>query len=98
MRFQKEDYYQNNITNTAAQIKQLNDKINRFSFLRLALLLVGGFCLFQVLQSQQLALTLITLIGILILSFWLVFIQRKLVKSKEAFERFFKIKENEIEV
>lgn len=98
MRFQKEDYYQNNSTKTAAQIKQLNGKINRFSFLRLALILVGGFALFQVIQSEQLTLTLITFIGILILFFWLVFIQSKLVKSKEALERFLKINENEIAV
>ncbi len=98
MRFQKEDYYQNNITDTAAQIKQLNGKINRFSFLRLALILLGGFALFQVIQSEQIALTLVTFIGILILFFWLVFIQSKLVKSKEEFERFLKINENELAV
>src|SRR5690606_40889443 len=43
-------------TDTAAQIKRLNGKINRFSFLRLALILVGGFALFQVIQSEQIAL------------------------------------------
>lgn len=96
MGFQREEYYQNNRTNTAERIKQLNRKINRFSFMRLALILLGGFALFQVIQSEQIALTLITFIGILILFFWLVFIQSKLVKSKEAFERFLKVNDNEI--
>ncbi len=98
MSFQKEEYYQNNITSTAANIKLLNSKINRFSFLRLALILVGGFALFQVIQSEQLTLTLITFFGIVILFFWLVFIQSKLIKSKEVLERFLKINENEIAV
>jgi DNA mismatch repair ATPase MutS len=98
MGFQKEEYYNNNITTTAVQIKQLNGKINRFSFLRLALILGGGFALFQVIQSEQIALTLITFIAILLLFFWLVFIQSKLVKSKEALERFLKVNENEIAV
>jgi len=98
MSFQKEEYYQSNITDTTARINELSSKINRFSFLRLALILVGGFTLFQVIQSEQVALTLITFIGIVILFFWLVFIQSKLVKNKEAFERFLKINENEITV
>jgi len=98
MSFQKEDYYQNNIANTAARIKELNGKINRFSFLRLALILLGGFALFRVIQSEQVALTLLTFIAILVLFFWMVFIQSKLVKKKEELERFLKVNANEVAV
>jgi len=96
MKFQKEDFYLHNITSTQDQIKQLSSKINRFALLRLTVILLGGFTLFQVIQSQQIALTLITFIVILILFFWLVSIQSKLTKNREALERFLKINENEI--
>jgi len=98
MKFHKEDFYQNNIESTKDQVKQFSTKINRFALLRLAVILFGGFALFQVIQTQQIAWTLITFIVVVILFFWLVSIQSKLTKSKEALERFLKINENEIAV
>src|SRR5690606_15673749 len=94
----KADFYQNNISNTQSQIDQLSSKINRFALLRLAVILVGAIALFQVIQSQQITLTLLTFFIILLLFFWLVSIQSRLTKGKEALERFLKINENEVAV
>src|SRR5690606_17667935 len=98
MTFQKAEFYQNNINNTQNQINQLSSKINRFALLRLAVILVGGIALFQVIQSQQITLTLVTFFIILLLFFWLVSIQSKLTKAREALERFLKINKNEVAV
>jgi len=98
MKSQKEHFYQENITNTTEQIKQLSNKINRFALLRLAVILLGGFALFQVIQSQQIALTLFTFIIVIILFFWMVSIQSKLTKSRDVLERFLKVNENEIAI
>src|SRR5690606_19815095 len=98
MTFQKAEFYQNNIKNTQSQINQLSSKINRYALLRLAVILVGGIALFQVIQSQQITLTLVTFFIILILFFWLVAIQSKLAKEKEALDRFLRINDNEVAV
>src|SRR5690606_28856208 len=94
----KEDFYQNNISNTQSQIDQLSSKINRFALLRLAVILVGGIALFQVIQSQQITLTLITFFIVLLLFFWLVSIQSKLTKEKDALEHFLRINDNEVAI
>src|SRR5690606_19271987 len=98
MKSQNEHFYQKNITNTKEQIKQLSNKINRFALLRLAVILLGGFALFQVIQSQQIALTLFTFIIVIILFFWMVSIQSKLTKARDVLERFLKVNENEVAV
>jgi len=98
MKSQKEHFYQKNITNTKEQIKQLSNKINRFALLRLAVILLGGFALFQVIQSQQIALTLFTFIVVIILFFLMVSIQSKLTKSRDILERFLKVNENEVAI
>src|SRR5690606_27205588 len=98
MKFQKEDFYQNNIATTKEQIKQLSGRVNRFALMRLAVILLGGFALFQVIQTQQIALTLITFILTILLFFWLVSIQSRLTKRKESLEHFLRINENEIAI
>src|SRR5690606_36262333 len=65
---------------------------------RLAVILIAAVALFQVIQSQQITLTLVTFFIILLLFFWLVSIQSKLTKAREALERFLKINENEVSV
>ena len=96
MTFQREEFYQQNTSKARAEIKDLDKKIDQISLMRLALIVVGGAALFQVIQAQLLTLTLLTFIGLLILFFLMVSRQSKLSAKKETASRFLKINENEI--
>jgi len=98
MEFQKEEFYQANSKKAKTKIKELTLRINRLALLRLAVILIGAFALFQVIQTQQIVLTLGVFILIIILFSWLVYLQSKVNKVKVHFENYLKVNENELQV
>src|SRR5690606_41982318 len=96
MAFPREDFYKLNISQSRAAIKRFNRQIDRLSLMRLALIVFGGVALFQVIQAQQVTLTLLCFIGLLVLFFLMVSKQSKLTVKKDDQIRFLKINENEI--
>lgn len=96
MTFQREEFYQQNTSRASAEIKDLNQKIDRISLMRLVLIIAGGAALFQIIQAQLLTATLLSFIGLLILFFWMVSRQSKLRTKKETVRRFLSINENEV--
>src|SRR5690606_13414884 len=61
-------------------------------------ILLGGFALFQVIQSQEVILTLGVFILIIILFSWLVYLQSKVRKVKIHTENYLKVNENELQI
>ena len=98
MESQKEEFYQANSQKAKTKIKELTSRINRLALLRLAVIVVGAFALFQVMQTQQIVLTLGVFILIIILFSWLVYLQSKVSKVKVHFENYLKVNENELQV
>lgn len=98
MESQKEEFYQANSQDAETKIKELTSRINRLALLRLAVILIGAFALFQVMQTQQIVLTLGVFILIIILFSWLVYLQSKVSKVKGHFENYLKVNENELQV
>src|SRR5690606_20841730 len=96
MAFPREDFYKLNISQSREAIMSFNRQIDRLSLMRLALIVLGGVTLFQVIQSQQVTLTLLCFIGLLVLFFLMVSKQSKLTVKKDDQIRFLKINENEI--
>src|SRR5690606_14293522 len=96
MTFPREEFYHQNISQAHSEIKNLNKKIDRISLMRLALIVVGGVALFQVVQAQLLTLTLLGFVALLILFFIMVSRQSRLVMMRENAEHFLQINENEV--
>jgi len=89
-------FYQEKRQLTQNQIESLHRQINRLSFARLAMVLLGGALLFKIIQSEQVWLTLLTFFLLLIAFMWLVAKQSKLSKAKEDAEDELFVIENEL--
>jgi len=89
-------FYQEKHQLTRGQIKNLHAKINRLSFARLALVLLGSALLFKIIQSEQVWLTLLAFFSLLVAFMWLVAKQSKLSKTKEGAEDELFVIENEL--
>ncbi|MFB5945051.1 MutS-related protein [Albibacterium profundi] len=98
MEFQREEFYQANCAKANGKIKELTTKVNRLALFRLGVILLGGFALFQVIQSQEVILTLGVFILIIILFSWLVYLQSKVRKVKIHTENYLKVNENELQI
>lgn len=96
MEFQRKEFYHANCKKAKVKIDALSSKINRLALLRLAVILIGGFGLFQVVQTQQIALTLGVFILVIIFFSWLVYLQSKVQKIKVHFENFLRVNKNEL--
>lgn len=95
MKFHKEDFYRANCQEASTKIKELTSKINRLALYRLAVILLGGFAMFQVIQTEKVAWTLAVFIMIVILFLWLVYRQSKVSKVKAHYENFLRVNKNE---
>lgn len=90
--------YKENCKISNEKITQLSRKSNWFSILRLLVLLGGGTLIFQVMQTENVMLTLlsfiITILGFLVL----IWFQSKVNNEKKELEHFLKVNENELAV
>lgn len=91
-------FYTENCKVSTAEIAELNRKSNTFSFLRLLVILGGGALIFQVVQTENVLLTLVSFIGTVLLFLVLVFFQSKISAKKKLIEYFLRINENELAV
>ncbi len=89
-------FYQERRQLTQDRLTHLNRGINRLSFARLALILVGGAIVFNAVQAESVWLTLVCSLLILLIFIWLVAKQSKLTQSKEEAEDDLLIVENEL--
>lgn len=89
-------FYQEKRQLIQTKIKNLNRSINRLSFARLALILVGGGIIFKVVQSEVVWLTLLSSFLVLLMFIWFVAKQSKLTKAKEGLEEDLMVVENEL--
>lgn len=91
-------FYKENCQVSSAQIAQLNRKSNTLSFFRLLVILGGGALIFQVVQTENVLLTLVSFIGTVLLFLVLVLFQSKVSAQKKLIEHFLRINENELAV
>ncbi len=91
-------YYENNITNTKAELVSLERQINTNSLVRLAVIIGGGAVLFQVFQQNNIWLLLSSIITMVIVFMYLVRRQSKLEKSKDINLAFLRVNENEVQL
>ena len=90
-------FYRENCKVSTEQIAQLNRKSNILSFLRLLVILGGGTLIFQVVQTENVLLTLVSFIGTSLLFLLLVLFQSKVSLRKKRIAHFLSINENELE-
>ncbi|GAA4797797.1 MutS family DNA mismatch repair protein [Olivibacter ginsenosidimutans] len=89
-------FYQEKVQLTQNKIAALHREINRLSFARLALILVGGAAVFKIVQSEHVWLTLLSFFFVLLAFVWLVARQSKRTKAKKNAEDDLMVLENEI--
>jgi hypothetical protein len=91
-------FYKENSKLSHQRIQELARKSNILSLFRLLVIVGGAILLFQVVQTEDVLLTLGSFIGIVLLFLTLVLFQSKTTTKKKAVERFLHINKNELTV
>lgn len=92
------EFYHNNIKNTEAVLASLEKQINRNSFLRLGVIILGGIALFQIFQTNNIGLLFVAVFTIILLFVFLVRRQSKLEKSRDENLAFLRVNKNEVSI
>src|SRR5690554_3999693 len=91
-------FYKANIKVSNQRIQELARKSNMLALFRLLVIIGGAIILFQVVQTEDILLTLGSFIGTVLLFLTLVLFQSKTTAKKTAIERFLNINKNELAV
>ena len=90
------EFYSNNAKRTQQELEILEKDINRNSFMRLALIIIGAIALFQIFQINNIWL-LLGAVFVLVIGFsFLVLRQSKLEKLREEKRAYLRVNENEL--
>ncbi|WP_239016413.1 MutS-related protein [Sphingobacterium corticibacter] len=89
------NFYQQNISQTKAEIALLDKQVNTFSLLRLAVIIGGGAALFVLFQSNNVTQVLLCTILVIVLFLYLVFRQARLERLRDEKKAFLQVNENE---
>ena len=92
------DFYKENINVSSQRIQELTRKSNRLAFFRLLVIVGGATLIFQVVQTEDVMLTLGSFIVTVLLFLTLVLFQSKTTAHKKAIERFLDINKNELTI
>ncbi len=90
------NFYQQNISQTKAEIVSLDKQVNTVNLLRLAIILGGGAALFVLFQSNNVTYVLLCTILVIVLFLYLVFRQAKLERWRDEKRAFLRVNENEL--
>lgn len=91
-------FYEENIKISNLRIQELARKSNMLSLFRLLIIVGGAILIFQVVQTENVLLTLVSFIMTVLLFLTLVLFQSKNTAKKRAVERFLHINKNELTV
>jgi DNA mismatch repair ATPase MutS len=91
-------FYEENIKISNQRIQELARKSNMLSLFRLLIIVGGAILIFQVVQTEDVLLTLVSFIITVLLFLTLVLFQSKNTAKKRAVERFLHINKNELTV
>ena len=91
-------FYKENIKISDQRIQELSRKSNILSLFRLLVIVGGAILIFQVVQTEDVLLTLSSFIVTVLLFLTLVLFQSKTTAKKKAVERFLHINKNELTV
>src|SRR5690554_5531722 len=91
-------FYKENIEISNQRIQELARQSNIVSLFRLLVIVGGATLIFQVVQTQNVILTLVSFIVTALLFLILVYFQSKITASKQAIEHFLQINKNELAV
>ncbi len=91
-------FYKGNIKVSDQRIQELARKSNMLALFRLLVIVSGAILLFQVVQTEDVLLTLCSFIATVLLFLTLVLFQSKTTAKKIAIERFLGINKNELAV
>lgn len=86
------------IAEADAEIKKYNSLLNIYSFLRLFVLIAGGFVIWQTMKFEKALLTELCILLVIILFAWLVKKQSDFSSIKEFFTALKKVSENELNI
>ncbi|WP_317165675.1 MutS-related protein [Sphingobacterium chungjuense] len=89
------NFYQQNISQTKAEIALLDKQVNTFSLLRLAVIIGGGAALFVLFQSNNVTHVLLCTILVIVLFLYLVSRQARLERLRDEKKAFLQVNENE---
>lgn len=92
------EFYENNIKNTEADLALVSKQININSFLRLGVIIGGGAILFQIFQTNNIWLLLIAVFAIIFLFAFLIRRQSQLEKYKDEKLAFLRVNKNEVAI
>lgn len=91
-------FYQENIKISNQRIQELARKSNILSLFRLLVIVGGAILIFQVVQTEDVLLTLASFIVTVLLFLTLVLFQSKNTAKKRAVERFLHVNKNELSI
>ncbi len=91
-------YYEENVASATTNIKALESKINKNSFLRLGVIILGGIILFKLFDTNNIILVMGTIILVVVIFLFLVFRQSKIERKLQEAKIFLRINENELNI
>jgi len=90
------DYYRAQADEAQAEHKKFNKRVNAYSLLRLVVLLVGGYLIYQSISIESIWLTEVVFILIIVAFAWLVSKQAQFEKEKQFYQALSQVVTNEI--